>query len=751
MKVVLSLENGSIPATIGIKKFNPKLNFHGGALKIIQTLTPWPSQHTYRRASVNSFGYGGANAHAILDATESYLGRVLTSFKRVLPLAGVANEHDARGVDGHSNGGNGANDHTSGVNGHTDSVNKGVDGRRHSRAKTYLIPISAHNEHVLQRNIEAISKIAEHCPLADLAYTLGARRSALSERGYALVSGSGHAMAAQFSPTNFKTGTAENGTPQLAFVFTGQGAQWARMGMGLIEGFPSVQHTISSLDEVLATLPEPPQWTILDTLSEAKATSRINDADRSQTVCTAVQIAIVELLRSWGIRCEATVGHSSGEIAAAFAAGYITSRQAIIIAYLRGLTVTRNNSPGAMLAVGVGANEATQYIKDIADIGIACHNSPTSVTLSGTEDAVDAAHGVFSRAGLFSRKLVTSRNAYHSWLMKAAGSDYEQQLVAQLGAESFPVRPDDSPVMFSSVTGEKAAASLPLEYWRENLESPVLFNQAVQALVNRMSDVRYFIEIGPHSALAGPIKDIRAALGKNEGQMRYLSAIKRNSDNHENILNLAGSLFLAGYPVDVAKVNADQVLERTENGEISVRYDTGSYLLDLPRYQWVYEDQYWQESRLSTELRFREHPRHDLLGSLIPGCSKSSPSWRNIVQLDDLPWLRDHKVGEDIVFPAACYISLAITAATQATGVAVEAKPSYTLRGVKISSAMVLREDVGTEVVVDLKALGTTRTGFDFSVSSVVGGKWTSHASGCIHVSKSSPCKLAVLPPKYAV
>jgi acyl transferase domain-containing protein len=334
----------------------------------------------------------------------------------------------------------------------------------------------------------------------------------------------------------------------------------------------------------------------------------------------------------------------SGEIAAAFAAGYLTSRQAIIIAYLRGLAVSRNNIPGAMLAVGLGADSVTQFIENISKIGIACHNSPKSVTLSGTEEAVDDAHGIFSRSGTFSRKLITSRNAYHSSLMKGAGVDYEEQLLKQLLLDTITPRPLASAPMFSSVTGKKVADQIPLEYWRRNLESPVLFSQALQDLLANMPEVNTLVEIGPHSALGGPIKEIIAAQSQTDKQITYLSSLKRNGNGVENVLNLAGSLYLSGYPVALNVANGEEILECDQDGKVSVRHRYGSFLTDFPRYQWVYEDLYWNESRLSKELRFRKYPRHDILGSLMPGCSNSSPSWRNIINVDHLPWLRDHKV-----------------------------------------------------------------------------------------------------------
>ncbi|KAM4056688.1 KR domain-containing protein [Hirsutella rhossiliensis] len=683
IKAILSLENASIPATIGIKKFNPALNFHGGALKVVQKLTEWPTEHTYRRASVNSFGYGGANAHTILDATDSYLGRILTSFGRLRSL-GITNGNGHAVVNG-----NGTNGDRNG-NGKIESLDD---------MKTYLLPFSAHNEQTLQKNFSAVSQVSDHCLISDLAYTLSTARSSLSSRAFTLVSRPKHGTAGQLAEDGLRFGGTANDTPILAFVFTGQGAQWPRMGMTLIEEYSSVRRSIEEMDTILAALPEPPGWTIMDTLAEPKSTSKINDAERSQTVCTAVQVAVVELLRSWRVQPKAVVGHSSGEIAAAFTAGYITFRQAIIIAFLRGRAVSRNDTPGAMLAVGVGADVVSEFITQIPNIGIACHNSPNAVTLSGTEEAVDEAHGVFSRSGMFSRKLITSRNAYHSSLMKLAAIDYEDQLLKQLLGEHAPTRGTDRPIMFSSVTGKRVTSQTPLEYWRQNLESPVLFNQAAQSLLRSLPEVQYVVEVGPHSALGGPIKEIRAALGQSEEQLHYLSALKRNTNGVESILNLVGSLFLSGYPIALERVNADEY---------------GSFLTDFPRYQWVYEDLYWSESRVSSDIRFREHPRHDILGSLIPGSSKSSPSWRNIIRLDQLPWLRDHKVGEDIVFPAAGYISLAIAAVAQASGLSKDS-PTYTLRNVKIKSAMVLKESVGTESILDLHSLNTDNTEFDFT------------------------------------
>ncbi len=285
IKVVLSLENAAIPATIGIKRFNSNLNFQGGTLKVVQALTAWPSEHAYRRASINSFGYGGANAHTILDATESFLGRIATNFSR---LADPSKSTKSYGTNEPQ------------LNG---QILTPPD------AKTYLLPFSAHNESTLHKNVEALSEVVTRCRLFDLAYTLSTRRTFFSSRAFALVTEASNSLDQKM----LKKDNIASNSPCLAFVFTGQGAQWPQMGLRLIYEYPSVRKTISDMDDALQSLPESPSWKILDTLAEPKSTSKINDAERSQTVCTALQVALIQLLRSWRIVPKVTIGHSSGE------------------------------------------------------------------------------------------------------------------------------------------------------------------------------------------------------------------------------------------------------------------------------------------------------------------------------------------------------------------------------------------------------------------------------------------------------
>lgn len=203
---------------------------------------------------------------------------------------------------------------------------------------TFLIPLSASKPESLEvqanRLVTSIEQDGHN--VVDLARTLGTRRSNLAERGFALVGQKTLAGDLHFDKLQRTKEGKTYSTHPFAFVFTGQGAQWPQMGKELIEGSPSFRRTIQDLDAVLQTLPKKPSWTLQNALLEPKATSQINHGTRSQPVCTAVQIALVKLLAQWGVYPKGVIGHSSGEIAAAYILGRLTSTQAIIVAYYRG-------------------------------------------------------------------------------------------------------------------------------------------------------------------------------------------------------------------------------------------------------------------------------------------------------------------------------------------------------------------------------------------------------------------------------
>ncbi|KAL8731365.1 MAG: hypothetical protein Q9166_003457 [cf. Caloplaca sp. 2 TL-2023] len=415
MKVVLSLEAGEIPPTYGVEKLNPNIDFEGAKVLVVKDGTvPWPKGKLCR-ASVNSFGYGGAIGHCIID----HVNNVLPDYVRPgvvgsLPVGGRYIDNDLNGYfNGHLEIENGL----SNENGNSDA--------EASTRQLVLLPFSAHNASSLKLNIDALSQVIDRWSLADIAYTLGCRRSRLQQRSFRIVDkyGLGLGLAA-----NKRILTSPIQTSNVAYVFTGQGAQWHSMGAQFFD-YAVFRATISYLDRVIQEFSECPSWTISATLLGVYEPEHIQSPKVSQVACTAIQIAIVDLLASWSVRPVAVVGHSSGEMAAAYASGYITAAEAITAAYFRGQAVSKNKRNGAMLAVGLGADQVMGYLQGIEEqVRIAAMNSPASVTLSGNGDAIEALSATLVRDGVFNRVLRTSGNAYHSHHMLAIGGDYIDML-----------------------------------------------------------------------------------------------------------------------------------------------------------------------------------------------------------------------------------------------------------------------------------------------------------------------------------
>ncbi|KAL1613384.1 Type I Iterative PKS, partial [Diplodia seriata] len=703
IKAILAFEHGEIPATYGITKFNPGLNLEKWNMKVVTESERWPS--TIRRASVNSFGYGGANAHAILECIDSYMPGWRAQRAAKTPAA---------------------------------------------RGKNFVLPFSAQSKASLEARVEDMQKQAhargvQH-DLENLSFTLANRRSHLRERGYLVAKP--ETSLSDIAPQQLvvpKTAAPAKRLP-LGFVFTGQGAQYAGMAKELLQTYPAFRDTIRYLDGVLKALPEhAPSWSLEDTILEPAATSRINEVTRSQPLCTAVQVGIVDVLRSWGVTPAATVGHSSGEIAAAYAAGLLSQAQAIIVAYYRGVAAGKTTTTGTMLAAGIGPDEAEDLIQAKALQGtvvVACVNSPQSVTLSGTTAGIEALLAELQAQKKFARKLQTGGRAYHSHMMKEIGPLYEQLMAkGLLGAPSPSPSPAGDVQMFSSVglRGEAlrlftADSTRRLEpgYWRANLEKSVQFSLALQNMAATGS--HHLVEIGPHAALKGPLSQIRTALGLAEADLPYSPTLLRGEDGDRCLKQLAGSLFLHGHDeLDFAAVNV---------------YSPASVapIADLPPYRWNYTQLLWSEPRASVELRNRQFVRHELLGVRQVAGSGLDHAWRNLLRPQEVPWLQDHKLETQTVFPAAGYMAQAIEALCQAKGLRagldeLPRQAAFEFRNVNILSAFVVHEDGSRDAELHtslaprrLSTAAVSGVWFDFSISSWAAGEATQHCVGSIRL-----------------
>nr|D2E9X0.1 RecName: Full=Reducing polyketide synthase DEP5; AltName: Full=Depudecin biosynthesis cluster protein 1 [Alternaria brassicicola]ACZ57548.1 polyketide synthase [Alternaria brassicicola] len=716
IKAILIAERNIIPPTRGLTDPNPKIDWKGWQINVPTESMTIPKHLPITRISVNSFGYGGTNAHTIIESPNSLLA-FPQSYQYSMPGTTTKSKL-ARGAV--------------------------------KRNRPYLLVFSAHEIGALKRNATAYGRVAANYSLLDLSYTLANHRTRFHSKGMVVTTpASLHEDIVNGSPNLVLAHKKETATT-LGFVFTGQGAQWARMGAQLMAYYPTFLTSIRRMDLALEDLNDAPSWTLEEVILQDSATSCVGEAEFSQPLCTAIQVALVQLFRLWGIQPSVTIGHSSGEIGAAFAAGYISEAEAIWIAYYRGQVVKNIDSVGAMMAVGLGAEAVAPYVESYEpEVVIACHNSPSGVTLSGSVEILKSIEGTLQAEGIFARLVKTNGKAYHSRHMLPAVERYES-LIGKARQATTQKHVSSKTKMVSSVTNSVLAddAVLDEKYWSANLVSPVLFNQAVQTALKckEVPEVDILIEIGPHSALSGPLRQIKTYL--HADKLQYLPTLVRGFPCANQVLKLAGELFLRNYPLDLARVTA--IEEVYPSGKIIPRM--GNLIVDLPPYQWDKTKRYWAESRESKEQRSPRFPRHDVLGQLTTGASLAEPTWRNILRIKDLPWLRDHSLGGEAVFPAAGYLSMAMEAVTQINEMT--EKPckitSYVFRDIVIQQALVTPDDDnGIEVLLNMhpSRINTDDSGkqwWDFNVSSVsIEGHRKNHMAGSIAIRTSARSGLA--------
>ena len=683
LKTILSLEKGIIPGNPTFINPSPKIDFEKLRIRPSQTSTPWPVV-PFRRASINSFGYGGSNAHVIVDEAKG-LGH-----HRVSSYSGEENE---------------------------DFFVEETAKRPH------LLVFSANDEKSLEAQFSSLdrhlSDPAVSVELRDLAYTLGERRSRHYHRGFAISTG------IDLDMQSFVRGNIREESPNVGFIFTGQGAQWPEMGKGLLETFPLAARTIRHLDQVLQSAQGPPSWTLYDELVSPRSAEHLRLPEISQPLVTALQLAILALFDASGVSCRAVVGHSSGEIAAAVAAGHLTPEQAIKIAYYRGKATSgvMNKAPVGMMAAGLGFDAIRPYL-DGTLIQVACVNSPEGITLSGKKSELVEIEKKLKADGHFARLLLVDA-AYHSRHMAPVAAKYQDLLEQHVEWPESPDHVGKLVVMFSTTTGKKVTKAPDSAYWVKNMVSPVLFSQAVHDMISQETDgVDYLVEIGPSNALSGPVNQIKKAASSS---IEYTSAWKRGPEAVQTMLESAGKLFTIGCPIHLAPFNED------DEPNFPV------FISDLPNYSWNHSTKYWHEAESSIDWRYRKFIHHDLLGSKILGTPWSRPIWKNVLRTSDVTWLRDHLLGDSVIFPAAGYIAMAMEAIYQkskATGrIPEEAavnQVTYKIRNVSFPRMLTLDNDIGNKVVLSLEPCSSTKESWhEFTISSIAKDGSGTHEEHC--------------------
>ena len=324
----------------------------------------------------------------------------------------------------------------------------------------------------------------------------------------------------------------------------------------------------------------------------------------------------------------------------------------------------------------------------VGDCTIACINSPNSMTISGDAARISQISALADTKSIWNRRLKVEV-AFHSLHMNAVADQY----VSLLG-EVKPIQ-DAQSTFRSALRGcEVGPGALDTSYWVANLISPVRFSEALTCLCEPKGDskrgVDLVIEIGPHSTLQGPIRQIIQDLEGNPSQIQSFSSIVRNADSTVSLLDLSARLVSNGCKLDLAEVNFPSLAS------------TPSVLSDLPPYQWNHTKRYWHEVRYRQGMLKYMSPRHDLLGSRQPDCAVEAPQWKNVLAIEDVPWLRDHAVQEVVIFPVAGYLCMAMEACRQQSQWKGRSFDRVTLQYVSVHLPLALSDSAAVELHLSL-------------------------------------------------
>ena len=665
IKVALALRHREIPPSLHFEKPNPYIPFDELPLRVQTTLSPWPAESGPALAGVSSFGFGGTNAHVVLEAAPP-------------AIAGIP------------------------------------DAQR--KIGTHLMPLSARSPEALQslartyQNFLATPESAASLP--DVCYTASVRLSHHEHR--LAVTGNSPAQLSE-SLEAFLRGEARPGLSsgrklstrrrKLVFVFPGQGGQWFGMGRRLLEQEAVFREVVERCDQAMRSYGD---WSLLAELTATDAAqSRLNEIDIIQPALFTIQVALAALWRSWGIEPQAVVGHSLGEVAAAYVAGALSLDDAARIICHRSRLFKRTIGQGAMAAVELSIEEARRVLVGSEDrVSIAVSNSPTSTVLSGDPAALAAILDQLQHHDIFCR-MVKVDFASHSPQMEPLRADLLRALEGiQPRAESVPI--------YSTVTGQVSHGSEfdPL-YWARNMREPVLFSAAVQRLVEDGHDI--FLEISPHPTLLSAMQQGFHHFGQ-EGAV--LPSLRREEDERTVLLGSLGALYTLGYPVDWNLV-----------------YPAAGRCVRLPLYPWQRERCWFEPSAEDTDVYRKQVSRsaaenHPLLGQHFKSAHPAGTHfWETTLDKNSRPYLDDHRIHGGAVLPASAYVEMALAAAVEVFGA-----QSVALKDVEFRKALFLPKG-GTHRVQMILSQGVDGAA-SFQIYSRPGGvvhsseSWVLHATG---------------------
>ncbi|HEX3761647.1 MAG TPA: SDR family NAD(P)-dependent oxidoreductase [Kofleriaceae bacterium] len=587
IKVALMMRHGAIPPSLHFERPNPGIPFDELRLRVPTRVEPWTGP---RLAGISSFGFGGTNVHVVVESAPP---RAMTATTRDAPC---------------------------------------------------VLPVSARSAAALRTLAGRYGELVTApgaAPIGEIARAAGQRRTHHPHR-LAVVAASAAqahelleaARAGKRSRNLIALERSErdpDGKPpaarRVAFVFSGQGTQWAGMAGPLSAGYPVARAALERIDRELR---KHAAWSSRSLIEELSADpSRLAETELAQPAIFAIQVALAELLRSWGITPHAVVGHSVGEIAAAHVAGILSLGDAVRVVANRARLMQRATGHGAMASIALAEPAARAAIAGEPGVSIAAINGPTDTVIAGPPDAVARAVNRLEAAGVTARSLGVSY-AFHTAQM----DPFLPELIDALRG----IEPASGTIpMISTVTGEVIAPRfLHAEYWARNMREPVAFHAAARALIAGGHEL--VIELGPHPALGRYVV----------GAAAVCETLRRDEPAAITLGRALATAYVHGAEIDWRAVAGD-----------------AATTVELPSHPWHHE-RYWPDTRPAAPgRRGDEHP---LLCTHIGLAGDGVDAWQITPAADRIAYLGDHRVAGRPVLPAAAYFEIAMSAAAQLAG-----------------------------------------------------------------------------------
>ncbi|WP_456237922.1 type I polyketide synthase [Nocardia terrae] len=657
IKMVQALRYGMLPKTLHVDEPTPHVDWSAGTVRLLQDSEPWPVGERTRRAGVSSFGASGTNAHLILEEAPA--------------------QPEAAASEGEPE-----------------------PATKPGAAGPVPLLLSGKSEEALRAQADRLRQRLIDDPDADIwdvAYSSATSRAQLERRGVVLGRDRDELLAAlaDLAAGSHETieGSARSG--RTAFMFTGQGAQRVGMGAGLYEAFPVFA---TALDEVCARFDMLLGRSLKD-LMFADPEGVLDRTEFTQPALFAFEVALFRLIESFGVTPDLLIGHSIGELAAAYVAGVWSLEDACALVAARGRLMGALPVGGAMLAVAAGESRAADIAADFADrVSIAAVNGPSATVLSGDVEAIEEIERLASAAGIKTNRLRVS-HAFHSARMDPMLAEF-RAVAARVEYRSPRV-----PIT-SNVTGELAGnAVTDPEYWVRQLRGCVRFAPGVDALV--AAGARRFVEVGPDAVLAAMTRDCLAEQPEIESVSSVVATVRRSADEVDRFATALAQGHVAGARVDWRP------------------WFTGRSARRIPLPTYAFQHRRFWLSGAGDASPAQSPTDHPILTGVVGLAGSDEWLLTGRFSLRTHPWIADHMTYGVVVVPSATFIEFLLVAGRRIGCGAVE---ELTLQAPILPTA---DDEIELQVLVQA-ADESGRRPFEFYFRTSAEQEWIHNATGVL-------------------